>query len=279
MVGLVLGLTTPAPAAQSCTCSDPCLQASRATRKTCLSSAFGAFQVDVEGCLERDHICLDACRAEKEDCRNATGLGDALGSCVHQLVLDRADCRARYPLDSGKRERCIDRAQVKALRCRRQATSAVLDALRQCRRTFRQCALACAPGMPLDGIAACRDDAKEARQEAVADCQADFVVSASACIDRQASCVDTCNQERGVCVEPTQAAFEAAYAACTDTRNAAVAQCQADFPDDQTALAACIETAQATAFTCRDAALEASQPGIVACTSEWAKCIAACPAA
>jgi len=275
-LAVVLLGALPAPAA--CTCSDPCLQAGRTSRKTCVSSAFGAFQGDVEGCLEREHVCVDACRTEQQDCRSATGLGDALGTCIEQLVLDRAQCRATHPLDSRKRARCIDQAQIAAFRCRRDATRAVRGALRACRRDFRRCAFACAPGTPLAGVLACRQQAKAVRQTAVAQCQDDFVLSASACIDKAASCVDGCNQARGACVEPTEAAFAAAYAACTDTRNAAVAACQADFPDDPTARSACVESAQAAAFSCRDAAAEAAEPGLTACASAWAQCIDACPA-
>jgi hypothetical protein len=266
-----------APAASSCGCSDPCLDASRSTRKSCVSSAIGAFQGDLESCLQLDHACLDACRAERQDCRTATGLADELAACDRALQRDRAECGMRFRLGSREWKRCIYRAQRRAFRCTRDAPRKLRRALRECRRGFLVCTGPCAPGVPPDGVAVCREDARDARQAAVGQCQADFVLSASACIDRDAVCVDGCNDARDACTDPTQAAFRAAYAQCTATRNAAVAACQAEFPDDQPALEQCIQDAQAAAFGCRDAALEAAQPGLAACTVDWAGCVTGCP--
>jgi hypothetical protein len=278
LAAALAAILATAPAAPSCTCSDPCLNASRSTRKSCVSSAMGAFQSDLDGCLERDRTCLDACRAERQDCRTASGLGAELAACDQALQSDKTECRMRFRPGSREWKRCTYRAETRAFRCTRDAPRKLRRALRECRRSFLLCTGPCAPGVPPDGVAVCRQDARDTREAAVDQCQSDFVLSASACIDRDATCVDGCNDTRATCNDPTQAAFQAAYAQCTSTRNAAVAACQAEFPDDQAALEQCIEDAQAAAFTCRDAALEAAQPGLAACTTAWAECIQACPA-
>jgi len=279
MLAGVLGIATLGWSAPSMpACSDPCLDAARGSRKDCVSSAAGAFQQELDGCLEREQTCLDACRAEHEDCREATGLGDALAACQQTLAADKARCRERYLPGSRKRDRCIDQAQAHGFRCRRRVPREVRHALRDCRRAFVGCASACAPGGPPDGVEQCKDDADDDRQAAVEQCKSDFVLSASACIDKDATCVQDCGDARDQCNQPTQASFQAAYAACTSARNAALAQCQADFPDDGTALEQCLETAQATAFTCRDDALEAAMPGFAACGQAWAQCVQGCPA-
>jgi len=276
---IVLLATLPsASSAASCACSDPCLVASRSTRKSCVSSASGAFQSDLEGCLELDHACVDACRAERQDCRSATDLADEIAACQQALASDKATCGTRHRLGSRDWRRCIYRAETRSWRCTRDAPRMLRRALRACRRQFLVCTGACAPGVPPDGVAVCRQDAREARAQAVGQCQADFVLSASACIDRDAVCVDGCNGARSDCTAPVGAAFEAAYAQCTATRNAAVAACQAEFAGDQPALEQCIQTAQAAVFGCRDAALAAAQPGLTACTQTWAACVQACPA-
>ena len=150
--------------------------------------------------------------------------------------------------------------------------------LRACRKAFRACAGACAPGAPPEGAVACKNDAQDARDALLQQCKDDFVLSASACIDKDATCVDACDDARDQCRVPAQAALEEAVDACNAQRNAAVAQCQADFPDDQAALAQCIETVEASTFTCRDAALEGAAPGFAVCTQAWAECVQGCPA-
>lgn len=80
-------------------CTDPCVQAARGERRECASSAAGAFQDALGGCLERDRTCVDACRTLRQDCRDATTLGRDLAACRLARIEARQRCRDELRLE------------------------------------------------------------------------------------------------------------------------------------------------------------------------------------
>ncbi|MGH7893920.1 MAG: hypothetical protein ACREQL_04580 [Candidatus Binatia bacterium] len=259
-------------------CTDPCLQSARAEAKDCTSSASGAFQTALDGCLERDHECVDACRWNRQECRDATGIGGDLAACQLELAAAKADCD-RFPRGSKARIRCIDQAQIAGFQCRRRALRRVRREFRSCEAQFKQCADACEPGGPSGGVSACRSEAKAAFQSVVAGCRAAYQATASACIDKDLTCTQDCIDARETCNAPTQTTLDAALATCTAQEQTAVSACVAANPAGSSALQDCITTAQANAFTCRDAALEAAGPGFAACAGAYLSCVHGCPSA
>ena len=74
---LTIAIVTAAARGAGAQCTDPCLQQARADYRECNSSATGAFQESLDGCLERDHTCVDSCRWTRRECVGATDLSVA----------------------------------------------------------------------------------------------------------------------------------------------------------------------------------------------------------
>jgi len=258
-----------------------CLMGARAGFHECASSASGAFQDTLDSCLARDHECVQACRWQRQSCRDDTGLGTERAACAMQRVADTARCRERFALAPRhmrmQRASCINRAQSKEFHCRREARRRLRRALTRCDRAFHQCASACGPGLPPGGTHACREQGTAAFQAVVADCTQMFRVTANACLNKDGICVQTCSDAYDTCTAPTQAALSTALAGCTMQEATAVAACQTANPGGGAALQQCITAAQATAAGCRDAALAAASPGVAACVPPYVTCVHACP--
>jgi hypothetical protein len=267
----------PGHAATTRACSDPCLQSARAELKDCAGSAGGAFQTALDGCLEREHECVDSCRWERQECRDDTSLGSELAAC--QVALDAAKAECEQILGPIARLRCIYRAQVQGFRCRRQAFRGARRELRGCEAAFKQCANACGAGQPPEGVKACRQQAKAALQSHLADCRQIYQVTASACIDKDLDCTQSCVDARETCTAPTQATLDAALQSCTTQELAAVQACIAANPGGGSALEDCITATQANAFTCREDAIQDAGPGFAACVGPYVSCVRSCPAA
>jgi len=113
----------------------------------CIATCREEFQLAKDTCLDRDHACVEACRAERSQCRApiVAVLEDALAACgeVRQTAIDT--CRALYEPDTPERDACIDQAQLAAFRCRDEAREAARPGLAACRDAFRVCAQACPP--------------------------------------------------------------------------------------------------------------------------------------
>jgi hypothetical protein len=259
-------------------CVDPCLQAARASRKECASSASGAFQDALDGCLERDHTCIEACRADRQDCRDATSLGQNLVACQIEQAAAQDRCRQSFPLGSKRRAAYLFQAEVEGSRCNRRALFRVHIELKQCRTGFRQCVQACPPGEPPGGVGPCRSEGRSAFKSALAECKLEYQVTASACINRDLGCVQSCGDGREACNAPTNATLSAAIAACNAQAAAAISACNAANPNGGAALQQCIETAQANSSACRDAALQAAAPALASCAEQYVACVRACPA-
>jgi len=259
-------------------CTDPCLQSARAEAKDCSSSASGVFVTALDGCLERDHECVDACRWNRQECRDATAVGTELAACQLELAAAKAECD-RFPRGSKARIRCVDQAQVAGFHCRRRAFRRVGRDFLRCEAQFKQCADACEPGGPPGGVSTCKSEAKAAFQSVLAECRRAYQATASACINKDLTCTQDCIDARGTCIAPTQSMLDAALASCTAQEQAAVAACVAANPGGSPALQDCITTAQGNAFTCRDAALDAAGPGFAACEGAYLSCVHGCPSA
>jgi hypothetical protein len=275
LAGGVAGLASAASTTRLC--SDPCFQSAKAEFRACSSSATGAFHDALDGCLERDHECVQACRTRRQDCRDATGVGAGLVACRADLAARTAHCRNKFRLGSKQREDCIDRAQVDNFHCQNDVRRHFRRALLECHRGFGQCTDGCGPGGPPGGSKECRDAGRSAFEMVVADCHLTFQVTANACFNKDVTCVQSCADARDVCTAPTQAALESALAACLMQEVAALSACRAANPGGGTPLDQCITAAQAAAATCRDDALDAAAPGFAACVPPYVSCVHGCP--
>src|SRR5262245_15426351 len=130
LVGLMH--TTPIAAQSSRPCSDPCFQAAKAGFHDCVSSAQGAFVTALDGCLEHARTCLAACRSERQDCLDGTGLDEGYAACAADLEARKARCRLRFRDGSLRQAICINRAEIQGFRCRSEARRSFLQAVRGC---------------------------------------------------------------------------------------------------------------------------------------------------
>src|SRR5262245_29210029 len=112
LIGLPASAATPPP------CNAPCLENARAESRACIAAAEEGFRVGIDGCLERDHTCVDACRELREGCREDTGRDAELLRCDLETEQAKDRCRSEFPIGSRGRERCIDRAQLDGIQCR-----------------------------------------------------------------------------------------------------------------------------------------------------------------
>ena len=194
---LTLALALGAPAAWG----NPCIQDARGEFRDCKAGCVEDFQVAKDACLNRDHQCVEVCRAKREDCREATGIDQAFAACDATLASAKQDCRDRFPAGSADRDRCIDQAQVVAFQCRDDAREQFGPALKRCRRQFRVCARACGPPEQPDpaAVAQCKDTAKQSFRTCNANCLEDFQVAVDACLNRDHACVERCRADRDGC--------------------------------------------------------------------------------
>jgi len=270
---VVLG-GAPAISGAARLCNAPCLQTARAERRSCEAQAGASFLDGIDGCLERDHTCVNACRSQRQECREDTGADAQLLGCVDKTQQAKDQCRSKFATGSNKLESCIDQAQLAGFQCRKTVRRTFRGPLRACRRAFDPCAQACGPGTPPLGSRVCKAEERRTLEAARAECKTTFVATSRACVNRDGACIQDCAATRQACNAPTQATLDAARAACRTQEVAAIAACQAA---GGSGLEQCITTAQSDAFTCRDTAVDAAKPGFAACTQQHLGCVAACP--
>lgn len=256
-------------------CSDPCVAAARGEARECASSASGAFADTIDGCLQRDHECVDACREQRRACRDATDLAASVAACRVARDVEIDLCSRRHPL-GDRRVACVMRARAEESRCRRAARRAHRREVVACAVAFDGCADACAPGAPPDGVTACRDAARSSTRGLLTACKRTLQASMTGCLDKELQCGLDCVDARDGCLAPTQAALATALAACTATQEVALQQCASDGGPEQ---ASCITAARADAYACGDAALQASIPGVEGCVPPYVQCVKRCPPA
>jgi hypothetical protein len=255
-----------------------CVKAAAVEYKECKGDCKEDFQVAKDACINKDHVCVDACREGRAECRDATGFDAAIDACNATKEAEIANCKALFGPDTPERDQCIDNAQLKAFQCRDQVREDLGPALKACRAGFKACVAACPEGAgPVVDPKQCRIDAKAAYKACGATCREDFQIGKDACRNKDHACVEQCRSDRQACKAPVQAALDAAVAACKVTRDAGKAQCEATHPPDSPELDACIDQVQAVAFQCRDQAREDAKPGFSACREAFKGCVLACP--
>src|SRR5262245_18503682 len=173
-LALTLALFGPTPGAHA---GDPCLGDARGEFTECRGQCNEVFQAAKDDCLNRDHARVEVCRAQREECRIATGIEAALAACDATLRAAKELCRANNAAGSPELDQCIDQAQVASFQCRDSAREHAGPALRTCRAQFRACAQACPPPSPPSAAidpAQCKRDAKVAYRACRAMCVEDF---------------------------------------------------------------------------------------------------------
>jgi hypothetical protein len=240
-----------------------CILDAKGEYKDCQASCTEDFQVAKDACINKDHLCVEACRSDREDCREATGIDAALQQCATTLHQAIQACNGD--------EMCIERAQVAGFECRLQANKAAAPALKACRTAFKACVNVCPPGSgPVDDPKACKIAAKATFATCEGDCKNTFQIEKDACHHKSHTCVDGCRINRENCDAPVQAQLDASVAACDATKTAAIQACNGDEN--------CIFNAKVNAFLCREDAREVAAPGFQACGQSFISCVQGCPA-
>ena len=259
---------------------DPCIGDAKGTYRECKADCKETYQTAKDACHNKDHACVEVCRADREQCRIDSGIDADLDACDDSLAAAKQICRNTYPAGSSERDSCIDQAQVVGFQCRDQARENNKAELKACRAAFRACVQACPEGSgPVVDPRQCKADAKAAYKQCTADCKEDFQVQKDACRNLDHACVEACRDGRSNCKAPVKAALEAAFDVCQAQRNADVDDCKLLYPPDSVERDQCIDNAQVDAFVCRDAAREAARPGFQACRQGFRDCVEQCPPA
>jgi hypothetical protein len=277
--GILFGVAAITVFAARAGMAGPCADAARLEFKGCKADCTEERQVAKDACLNRDHDCVEACRAGREDCREATGFDEAIDACNATRDSDVQNCKDTYPPHTVSRDNCIDDAQVKAFQCRDQAREDFRVALRACRKGFRACASACGPAdVPVDA-SQCKRDAKNAYVQCRAECVEDRQVAIDACHNKDHDCVEDCREDREVCRAPIITQRDATITQCNADRDAAIDPPPPQCPTDPgPARDDCVDQAQVIAFECRDQAREDARPGLHQCRVDFRDCVQVCPA-
>jgi len=258
---------------------NPCVTDAAVEHRDCKAECKEDLQAAKDACLDRDHACVEVCRAERSECRDASGIDAAISACNATLYQARKTCRETHPAGSPEREACIDQAQVVAFSCRDDAREQAKPLLKQCRKDFKLCAKGCARNDPPEVAERkqCKLDAVVAYKVCKTACREDFQVAKDACKKRDHACAEACRADREDCRQPVLDARDAARAQCNADRDAAIDTCRSLYAPDTPERDACIDQAQVDAFRCRDDAREAARPGLQACRAAFRTCVQACP--
>jgi hypothetical protein len=252
--------------AASARAGDPCIGDAKGAFDDCKVQSKEASQAAKDACWNKDHDCIEACRAGRDECTMLTGLDADLNVCRDTLRADKAQCRTDNPSDPDALDLCIDSVQVKAFLCRRTARTTAKPGLALCRGTFRACARACPDGgAVIIDKPACLIAAKNAYLDAKANCREQFQTQKDDCLNHDHACVEVCRTQRDTCRQPIEDNFDLLIVACNTTRDADVALCNGD-PD-------CITAAVVKGFVCRDAARELARSGLDDCRATFQSCV------
>jgi len=269
-----------------------CVRDAKRDAKDCSATCKEDFQTAKDACLNRDHACVEVCRADRSQCRLDSGIDGLIDACNDSLEARRTQC-----LTDPDPDHCIDLAQIDAFECRDKARELTKPLLKQCRKDFRDCARACPapnPATPVDPKA-CIADAKAVAKTCAATCKEDYQVAKDDCHKRDHACVESCRGDRTTCRQPTRTQLDSALAVCADVRQHGIHNqpgtpdqdgiddCVARYPEprDEQAMVLfdqCVDAVQVQAFICRDDAHEAAQPGFANCQQLFRSCVVTnCP--
>jgi hypothetical protein len=279
LVAVAASMLASAPAAFAG--ARPCVREAKQDAKDCTAGCKEALQAGKDACLNRDHACVEVCRANRAQCRLDTGIDAAIDACNEILEAARAQCRADHAPDTAARDACIDAAQVDAFECRDGARELARPLLKQCRTNFRACAKACpapGPAEPTLDPKGCIRDANAAAKVCTAACKEEFQIAKDDCRNRDHECMEQCRADRGTCREPVRAILNADLADCATDRATGVGDCDTQYPTprDETATIAfdqCVDGVQVEAFICRDEAHENARPGFLVCKQNFRSCV------
>ena len=260
--------------------SDPCVGDAKLEHHACKADCKEGLQLAKDNCKNRDHTCMEECRAVRADCRFLTGIDEALAECRADLHVAKQACRDAHAGDPDGIDNCIDNVQVVAFLCRRAARNAAKADLSVCRSEFRVCARECAlpPGEPIDTVQ-CKLEAVEAYKTCKGDCREEFQTQKDLCLGRDHACVEVCRAQRDADRQPIEEALDAAITSCNTDRNTGVADCTAAYAEGTPERETCIVNVLVDAFQCRDAAREAAKPGFAAARDAFVTCAGACAVA
>lgn len=125
-----------------------CVLDAKSAKQLCTQTCQDNFRMAKDDCRNVDHDCADTCRGVRDTCLAPiyAVLQSCLDVCNTTLDSAKTDCRALYAKGSDDRNHCIDAAQITAFMCR-DTCRENLDraALRECRKAFHQCMVACPP--------------------------------------------------------------------------------------------------------------------------------------
>jgi hypothetical protein len=258
---------------------DPCIDAAKADFKACKADCRETYQLAKDTCANRDHACVESCRADRDACRTpiVSQLAADLAGCQADLESARATCRSLYADGTPERDTCIDNAQVAAFQCRDAKREVARPGLKACRAAFKSCVRTNCPPLTVPdpaGIRACKAEARDVFVECAADCVEAKQLARDTCLDRDHACVEECRADRAECLTAPLATRASDFAACKATRDGAVANCP---PPGDPARDACIDAAQVVAFQCRDDARERVHDDIALCRDGFRTCAQVCP--
>ena len=258
----------------------PCLTAVAQQYQDCKADCRESFQLAKDTCVNRDHQCVESCRADRSTCLQPTldTLNGDLATCASDLETAKGNCRSLYADGTPERDTCIDDAQVQAFQCRDAAREKARPGIVACRHGFKVCVRTnCPPTSAPDpsGVKACKQDARDLRDICVADCVEGRQNGKDLCLNRDHDCVEGCRATRDQCRAPFVAQRDGAIADCNATRDQAIND-NCPPPGDE-GRDGCVDQAQTVAFQCRDAARETVQSDLNGCRQDFIACAQACP--
>jgi hypothetical protein len=111
----------------------------------CKADCREGFQAQKDVCLNRDHACVEDCRAHRDECRQPVEdqLDAAIASCNATRDAAIANCKSLYAEGDPNRDTCITNAQVDAFECRDQARENARPQFQACGDAFQTCAENC----------------------------------------------------------------------------------------------------------------------------------------
>jgi hypothetical protein len=129
------------PPAEPSDVIDPaqCKLDAKAAAKDCKLACREERQVQRDLCLDRDHVCVEGCRSDRDGCRQPI---------EDQRDADIAACNATRDADLAAcagDPQCIEDARVAAFQCRDTAREGARPGIQGCRDAFHACAEACPP--------------------------------------------------------------------------------------------------------------------------------------
>ena len=117
------------------------------THLDCKASCQENAQLLTDACLNRDHVCVEECRAGRDGCAQPVldQLARDVATCNSSRDDDLRNCANLYGEGTPERAQCIQNTQAAAFECRDQARENAWAGLNSCRWNFRTCAQSCPP--------------------------------------------------------------------------------------------------------------------------------------